>query len=257
MNPSTPTKLGDIELSKSLEDRLRFSDDWKDFLNKESNHQFLINSINRINSKRKKKGIQELQFKDFYRYADDYFRTIQDMIDWLNSGDYMNISRTESNSVENRQRILKIINGVRKDLGIDSLSFHNVTKHIAKYYDEECNFIFVDRARVKKTEEQFSIKKEKVRQKTTERSGFVYIVSSPVYEGFYKIGSTIDLVSRLSSYNTCSPFGDFDYLYYKFFYDRTNAEYKIHDIFDLYRVNGEWFNVEIEKIISFIDSMNE
>ena len=74
------------------------------------------------------------------------------------------------------------------------------------------------------------------------KSGFVYVISNPSFSGFYKIGMTKDLVSRLNSYQTYDPHRKYKIETYDFCIDRRLSEKKIltHWNIDLYK--GEWVN---------------
>lgn len=84
---------------------------------------------------------------------------------------------------------------------------------------------------------------------TTRRStshivdGFVYVVESPSFPGWVKIGSTLDLKGRINSYQTYSPFADFQLSYASYFTNRMLAEADIHTILQVFRGKGEWFSV--------------
>lgn len=235
-----------------ISSKLSFTDNWYSWIEKDNNFDFLINRINYINSKRIKYDINPIMIIDIIDYMFDKFSNIDNMVKWLKSGDFIKITNLKKESIEDREKLLKIINGVRSDLNIKNLSFHSLPIHIARYYNEDCEVIFTNRSKVKDIESKF-IKEKILRiQKTSEKSGYVYIVTSNTFDGYYKIGSTIDLTSRLISYNTCSPFGDFKYVYYKFFYDRVYVEKIIQKKFLDYRMNGEWFQLDINNIINEI-----
>lgn len=74
------------------------------------------------------------------------------------------------------------------------------------------------------------------------REGFVYIVSNPAWPNHVKIGSAIDVYSRLDSYQTSSPFRDYKLEYYYFSNDRWFEERKIRAFFE--SESGEWCKVD-------------
>lgn len=79
------------------------------------------------------------------------------------------------------------------------------------------------------------------------REGFVYAIVNPSYPDYVKIGSAIDVYDRLNSYQTSSPFRDYELLIYFFSEDRLKTEKEIHNMFER---NGEWCKVEREHIVN-------
>lgn len=69
--------------------------------------------------------------------------------------------------------------------------------------------------------------------------GYVYFITDGEY---VKIGSTVDIVSRLNVLQTANarPLTLLKYVASK---DRFETERNFHDIFSNFRVNGEWFNI--------------
>ena len=84
---------------------------------------------------------------------------------------------------------------------------------------------------------------------TKVKEGYVYIVTNPSWEGYVKIGSTLDLAARLSTFNVGSPHGDYELKYYSYVPDRVLEEKRIHRELDKYRASGEWFNVSEDTAI--------
>tara|TARA_R100001443_G_scaffold52766_1_gene64495 strand:- start:2909 stop:3235 length:327 start_codon:yes stop_codon:yes gene_type:complete len=48
---------------------------------------------------------------------------------------------------------------------------------------------------------------------STQLTGYVYAFKNPAFKGWVKIGKTTNLKSRLGSFNTGSPFRDFECVY--------------------------------------------
>lgn len=85
-----------------------------------------------------------------------------------------------------------------------------------------------------------SIKKDKTHQ----RCGIVYVITNPAYPGYFKVGMTSDLDTRLKSYQTYDPLQRFKVEHYSFVLDRRKAEKQILEKFKLDIVKGEWVNNE-------------
>ena len=86
---------------------------------------------------------------------------------------------------------------------------------------------------------------EKVKKK------HLYIIQSPSYPGWYKVGIATDINKRKGSYQTGSPFRDYEMIYnvetekYKY------IEKAVHDHFDN---RHEWVNADLEDVKDFIKS---
>jgi|694.fasta_scaffold01889_39 hypothetical protein len=86
------------------------------------------------------------------------------------------------------------------------------------------------------------------------KSGMIYLIENIVYPDHYKIGMTIDLPSRLNSYQTYDPLRRFKVLKYEFVLDRITAEKKILHHPEIFKETGEWIKRDnaiemFEKII--------
>jgi len=87
--------------------------------------------------------------------------------------------------------------------------------------------------------------------------GFVYIVTNPAWPGWVKIGSAIDPIDRSRSYNTGSPYRDYELKAYAYSDNRRELEAAIHDGASDVRGQGEWFDMTAEEAISFISTYAE
>lgn len=72
------------------------------------------------------------------------------------------------------------------------------------------------------------------------KSGLVYIIENEVYPEHYKMGMTIELNSRLSSYQTYDPLQRFKIVKYDFVLDRVLTEKKLLNHPEVFRETGEW-----------------
>lgn len=70
------------------------------------------------------------------------------------------------------------------------------------------------------------------------QSGYMYAISNPAWFNWFKIGSTIDVLDRLGTYQTGSPFRDFKIVDYYFVWDRREEEAWLHSTFP--ERNNEW-----------------
>ncbi len=72
------------------------------------------------------------------------------------------------------------------------------------------------------------------------KSGLVYIIENPQFLHHYKIGMTIELQSRLDTYQTYDPYRQFKIVKYEFVLDRSLTEKKLLSHPDITKECGEW-----------------
>lgn len=77
------------------------------------------------------------------------------------------------------------------------------------------------------------------------KAGYVYAICNPAQGDWIKVGSAIDVIDRLNSYQTSSPLRDYSLIDYYYVDDRKNEEYLIHALYDR---NSEWCKVSEEDI---------
>lgn len=83
------------------------------------------------------------------------------------------------------------------------------------------------------------------------KEGYVYCVTNPAFVGYFKIGSSIDVKKRLSTYQSYSPRRDFNLESYYFSHDRFKEEKAYHDALC---AEGEWIEGKIKPIKELFDS---
>ena len=72
--------------------------------------------------------------------------------------------------------------------------------------------------------------------------GQVYIVSNPAWEGWVKVGMAIDSDDRIKSYQTSSPYRDYELKYIMKTEDRRKSEAEAHTALEQkYERRNEWF----------------
>lgn len=86
------------------------------------------------------------------------------------------------------------------------------------------------------------------------KEGFVYLITNPAWKDHVKIGMTIDLNTRLSVYQTSSPFRDYSISNYEFVLDRKKSEKEVLKKYKLgLTETGEWIkHNDCEDIIRYI-----
>lgn len=77
--------------------------------------------------------------------------------------------------------------------------------------------------------------------------GYVYIITHPMYEGWSKIGSTVDLNKRLSTYQTGDPLRRYEVAFHAEVDDRVALERWVrHRLSEKFPIHGEWVNCPTE-----------
>jgi hypothetical protein len=85
--------------------------------------------------------------------------------------------------------------------------------------------------------------------------GYVYVVSNPAWEGWFKVGMAVDAYDRCSQYQTSSPYRDYVVEYCKYFEDRKKAESQVHALLKGTEQRGEWFRAELSVIKNTIKTI--
>jgi len=85
------------------------------------------------------------------------------------------------------------------------------------------------------------------------KNGYIYIISNPAWKGYYKIGRTVDIHSRMGSYQTSSPHRDY-YLEHMsgLFDDLATVENTIYKRFSFIY---EWTTAPLIDLIEFIKTL--
>lgn len=83
--------------------------------------------------------------------------------------------------------------------------------------------------------------------KAKHRPGYVYLVAG---NDHFKIGRSKNLPARMSSFGLHLPF-PVKLIHAIPAYDCVWAEAILHDVFSLYRVNGEWFKLDVAGMFTF------
>lgn len=72
------------------------------------------------------------------------------------------------------------------------------------------------------------------------KAGMVYMISNPSFPSYVKIGMTVNLETRLKTYQTYDPHRQFKVEHYEFVCDRFITEKKILNSFLVNLEQGEW-----------------
>ncbi len=89
--------------------------------------------------------------------------------------------------------------------------------------------------------------------------GYLYIIESPQYPGWVKIGITGNLKKRLQTYQTSSPFRDYRIVYSIEHPEYKDAERSLKETMVPFSkdIKGEWYKVDMEMAKSRLDECLE
>ena len=91
------------------------------------------------------------------------------------------------------------------------------------------------------------------------KSGYLYIISNPAHKGWYKIGITDDIQSRLNVYQTGDPKRSYKVEYYIKHPDCLTAEKKIKEMMHYFarNIKNEWFECDLQTAIVRLQEQTE
>lgn len=171
---------------------------------------------------------------------------------------------------ERRNKIekLMILEGSLPKNGIFQISDDMLHNYVQAYNDLNGNGVGVRRytnykfARKIAGMNLLSILYERGAKYTEIKSGMVYVIGNPVFTEHYKIGITLDLGSRLSSYQTSDPLRRYHIVKYQFVEDRKRIEKTLLSNPNILKEEGEWVKQEnaleiFDKICQVKDRRNE
>lgn len=86
------------------------------------------------------------------------------------------------------------------------------------------------------------------------KEGYIYVISNPAWPEWVKVGMAIDARDRCSSYQTSSPFRDYEIQYSVYCTDRRKLEGKAHKSIEVIASerNNEWFKIPVEDAVDCI-----
>lgn len=84
------------------------------------------------------------------------------------------------------------------------------------------------------------------------KDGYVYAIVNPAWPKWVKVGMAIDVEDRCSSYQTSSPYRDYEVLFSYHCVNRRREEQKLHDAIGAIaeEVKGEWFLLDPKLVIA-------
>lgn len=89
------------------------------------------------------------------------------------------------------------------------------------------------------------------------KKGYVYLVSNPAWQGWFKVGMAIDANDRLGSYQTGSPYRDYELRHKVLCKDRRKAEAFLHEQLSNFPNRGEWFEMTLNEALSVFQLLKQ
>jgi hypothetical protein len=91
------------------------------------------------------------------------------------------------------------------------------------------------------------------------KSGYLYVITNPSYEGWVKVGTTWNLKERLHVYQTSDPFRSYRIEYSLKHPEFREAEQKIKETIKPFalEIKGEWYKIDLNMAKSRLDEVLE
>lgn len=158
------------------------------------------------------------------------------------------------------------VNKLRRKHGFSKLSRKALFRFVNQVYDNNWNAFLkslnsrgskkvlgdMDKYGIWKFDRQVQkARKKKQNKQVSVKSGFVYIVTNPIWPDWCKIGSAVNLQERLNSYQTSDPTRSFVVEHSVFVADRKKEEQRLLSFLKgkKVRVSGEWCNIQVRYIL--------
>lgn len=147
--------------------------------------------------------------------------------------------------------------GVKLVKDRENLSYNWKKSRVARH-EYACNFCVSEynkKSNLRKKAK--SITEEAKKKYNNEKRGYVYLIENPAWVGWLKVGMAVDAEDRCNSYQTGSPYRDYNLLFKKFFKNKNAAESKAKAILEkkATEFNSEWFKIKLDKAINVIEEL--
>ena len=103
------------------------------------------------------------------------------------------------------------------------------------------------------------IRKEVLKLYDKVESGYIYAITNPAWKEWVKIGMAVDSADRCNSYQTSSPYRDYQVIYTFPTLHRRLSEKKVHSFVTkhAHERKGEWFKLDKTLAIMLLDKMKK
>ena len=197
-------------------------------------------AFDKFNKIRIERGLEPIKVSYYHKYVLKYaYQSWEKFIKLVNSEKYDVLINNEQRQLKNKE-IKKSLRKLKKEARLAEI------KQKENALSNQINLIEIKRITELKT---------KTNNRTRLTEGFVYIITNPVYEGWVKVGSALNMEERLSSYQICDPNRGYKIEFIWHFDNRKEAERLAHNALHKHRGNGEWFKLNVKKAIKIIESL--
>jgi hypothetical protein len=89
------------------------------------------------------------------------------------------------------------------------------------------------------------------------KEGYVYLITNPAWKGWVKVGMAVDAEDRCNSFQTSSPYRDYQLEYCGYFQNRRVAEGKVHKKISKISedIGSEWFKISVIDAINVVEKV--
>lgn len=197
-------------------------------------------AFDKFNKIRIERDLEPINVSYYHKYVLKYaYQSWEKFIKLVNSEKYDVLINNEQRQLKNKE-IKKYLRKLKKEARLADI------KQKENALSDQINLIEIKRITELKT---------KTNNRTRLTEGFVYIITNPVYDGWVKVGSALNMEERLASYQTCDPNRGYKIEFIWHFDNRKEAERLAHNALHKHRGNGEWFKLNVKKAIKIIESL--
>jgi len=90
-------------------------------------------------------------------------------------------------------------------------------------------------------------------QRRNKGGGYLYVITNPAWPSFVKIGRSVNITSRIKTYQTGDPYRGYELYYYRYFMDVCQAERTLARLYGGAKWAGEWYQMHKEDAANLID----
>lgn len=197
-------------------------------------------AFDKFNKIRIERDLEPINVSYYHKYVLKYaYQSWEKFIKLVNSEKYDVLINNEQRQLKNKE-IKKYLRKLKKEARLADI------KQKENALSDQINLIEIKRITELKT---------KTNNRTRLTEGFVYIITNPVYDGWVKVGSALNMEERLASYQTCDPNRGYKIEFIWHFDNRKEAERLAHNALHKHRGNEEWFKLNVKKAIKIIESL--
>lgn len=144
---------------------------------------------------------------------------------------------------------LKVLRQAEKKIE-EGVSTRTVAKWLSKKTKRTISHVGLWKHIINKTELEFA----HLCNQQIKIEGYVYIMINPAWDGWVKVGMAVDPEDRCASFQTSSPYRDYEIYYRKRFKNKSQAETLAHELLrqESSQYRKEWFKIPKTKAIKLI-----